>query len=408
MITITTSNFRLTFNKSFGAFTPASTSVSLLVPPFSTWAPGAENTLSNLGGTRLDIGCYDTFEACYGNGLGWGPISRDGLAVWDDLNSVKLSVVPEPSLGYPWFEGPSTDAADYFVFAGGLDFRGAVADFGRASGLPPLPPAYAFGVWWSTWLDFSEGEVEAVVLAEYAARGLPLDALVLDMGWHIQPHAPNCSSWGGFSWNRQLFPAAEQWVRSLRAGASAAGRPLAVLLNGHPDDGIGPCEENYTAFSRVIGADPAVRAKYPCKMGNATWVRALQATMLDPKGLTAWWTDCACWGDDESTLLRAPFTHAPPPPHTHSPRRTQIMAVTHPHPTAYPSPPLRAVLRLISATCPRRNCCGPITFTTMPSPLRALARWCCHATEALARSATGSAFLATRKAHGTHSHTRSR
>ena len=41
----------------------------------------------------------------------------------------------------------------------------------------------------------------------------------------------------------------------------------------------------------MIGEDPALKAKYACKMSNSTWVGALQATMLDPKGLSAWWTD---------------------------------------------------------------------------------------------------------------------
>ena len=293
LINITTAGVQVLYNRSAsgGAFAPGSLSVTLLSPPFSVWAPGAVG--STLGGTRLDLGCYDSFAACYSNGLGWGPLSRDGWALWDDTNSTKMSTDIEPAVGFPWFaaQPASADAQDLFLFAQGLDFAAGLRDFARVSGPPPLPPYSAFGVWWSLWYDFSEGEFDRLVLQEYASRNLPLDVAVLDMGWHIQPHITNCSSWGGFTWNRGLIPAAEAWVAGLRAGSSPTGAPLAVLLNGHPDDGIGPCEENYTAFSQAIGADASVHAKYPCDMSNATWAGALVDTMLRPKGLSAWWTD---------------------------------------------------------------------------------------------------------------------
>lgn len=295
VINITTPGIQVVYSRAGGGgFTPGSLTVALLTPPYTVWAPGAVG--ETLGGTRLDLGCYDTFEACYSNGLGWGPLSRQGWALWDDTNSTKMSTENEPSVGFPWFDAAqpaSLDALDLYLFAQGLDFMAGLRDFARVSGPPPLPPYSAFGVWWSTWYDFGEGEFDRVVLQEYADRNLPLDVAVLDMGWHIQPHAPNCSSWGGFTWNRGLFPGAESWVAGLRAGTSPTGAPLAVLLNGHPDDGIGPCEENYTAFSRAIGANPGTRAKYPCDMANATWAGALVDTMLAPKGTSAWWTDYA-------------------------------------------------------------------------------------------------------------------
>jgi len=291
VINITTSGVQVVYTRS-GGFVNGSLSVTLLTPPYTTWAPWTIG--ETLGGTRLDLGCYDSFEACYSNGLGWGPLSRQGWALWDDTNSTKMSTEIEPAVGFPWFDAAqpaSMDAQDLYLFAQGLDFMAGLRDFALVSGPPPLPPYSAFGVWWSTWYDFRESEFDTVVLQEYATRNLPLDVAVLDMGWHIQPQLPNCSSWGGFTWNRGLIPAAEAWVAGLRAGTSPIGAPLAVLLNGHPDDGIGPCEENYTAFSRAIGADPGNRAKYPCDMANATWAGALVDTMLAPKGISAWWTD---------------------------------------------------------------------------------------------------------------------
>lgn len=196
VITIATASFSLRYNKSGEeGFTEFNTEVNLLTEPFSTWKPGADGSTGNLGGTRLDLGCYDDFENCYSNGLGWGPLSRDGWAFWDDTNSTKMDDFPDPSLGFNWFNTTavqSTDLADWFLFCAGLDYRVGLSDFAGVSGGPPLPPYAAFGVWWSTWYAFSEHEFSAVVLDEYAARGLPLDVTVLDMDWHIEPNKPKC------------------------------------------------------------------------------------------------------------------------------------------------------------------------------------------------------------------------
>lgn len=150
-VVVTSSAFRLSFNKTgcdASGFTASNTEVTLLVPPHGSWHPGADGSVDNLGGTRLDLGCYDTFAACYSNGLGWGPLSRGGWALWDDTNSTKIAASADPALGFAWFNTSapaSVDAADWFLFCAGKDYRAGVADFGAVSGQPPLPPYAAFG-----------------------------------------------------------------------------------------------------------------------------------------------------------------------------------------------------------------------------------------------------------------------
>ena len=301
-LVLATSALRLTYNRSAaagggggggggGGFdAPGALGVELLSAPFSTWTPGASDA-ANLRGTRMDLGCYDTFDSCYSNGLGWGPLSRDGWAVWDDRSSVRLQA------SGAWWAGPTTLLEDLYMFAHGLDYAAALRDFAAVSGGAPLPPAAAFGVFWSTWYDFSETEFEVTVLDEYVQRGLPLSAVVFDMGWHkTDNNDSRCPDWGGFSWNTSLFPrespgSSPSFVQFLQSDANPLGHGLAVLLNGHPDTGISPCEDNYTAFCDIVGVDAAARALLPCDMGNATWVGALQQTMLDPKLISWWWTD---------------------------------------------------------------------------------------------------------------------
>ena len=152
---------------------------------------------------------YDTFEACYSNGLSVGPLSRDGWAVLDDTGGVRMDTAAQPAMGIPWYSsehrcdpahpgvcGPT--ATDWYFFGHGHSYRDAMADFAMVSGAAALPPRAAFGVWWSTWYDFSQSELTETVLQGYADHGLPLDVVVLDQGWHTlappawHPSNSNC------------------------------------------------------------------------------------------------------------------------------------------------------------------------------------------------------------------------
>jgi alpha-glucosidase (family GH31 glycosyl hydrolase) len=55
----------------------------------------------------------------------------------------------------------------------------AVAVAGRI----PLPPRYAFGVFYSRYWAYSDEELMDDIVGEYAARGISLDTLVVDMDW---------------------------------------------------------------------------------------------------------------------------------------------------------------------------------------------------------------------------------
>ena len=185
-LVLETAALRLAYNRSAaagggGSFAaPGALSVELLAPPYSTWTPGASEA-GNLRGTRQDLGCYDSFDDCYSGGLGWGPLSRDGWAVWNDTSSLRMR--PDGGAGGsgPWWDGRTTLLDDLYIFGHGLNYTAALRDLAAVSGGPPLPPAAAVGVWWSTWYDFSESEFEQVVLQQYAQRGLPLSAVVFDM-----------------------------------------------------------------------------------------------------------------------------------------------------------------------------------------------------------------------------------
>ena len=133
-------------------------------------------------------------------------------------------------------------------------------------------------------------------------------------------HNASCPDWGGFSWDLKRFPderagSSPTFVSWLESDANPLGHGLSVLLNGHPDTGIAPCEANYSAFCAMIGADPGKGALLPCNMSSAQWAFALEKTMLEPKGISWWWTDyggCAdvTWPTDWPLTWSAGCDHA--------------------------------------------------------------------------------------------------
>ena len=186
-----------------GAFTARSLSITLTADG-TVWHPGDVDT-GNLRGSRLDVGCYATFESCYSNGLSPGPLSKAGWALMDDSVGVRMETENNPVVGFPWYSsaypcdaetgicGPST--SDWYFFGHGHRYREAMRDFALVSGRASLPPRVAFGVWWSTWYNFTSYELTHTVLDGYKEHGLPLDVVVMDMEWHTvtAPSFRKCS-----------------------------------------------------------------------------------------------------------------------------------------------------------------------------------------------------------------------
>ena len=60
----------------------------------------------------------------------------------------------------------------------------ALGDFVHVAGRIPLPPRFAFGVWWSRYWAYSDQELDELVKG-FRENDTPLDVLVIDMDWHL-------------------------------------------------------------------------------------------------------------------------------------------------------------------------------------------------------------------------------
>lgn len=245
---------------------------SELVNPFD--AVVARRT--NLGGTARTLDTVDGATT-----VDDGLASRLGIAMLDD--SASFLVGPSGEL-----TAPQPGHVDLYVFTHGRDHAQAVRDFYRLTGPPPMIPRYAFGNWWSRFYRYTQPEYEQL-MDRFEREHLPFSVAVIDMDWHVTA-VDRCygHGWTGYTWNRELFPDPEGFLRGLH------DRGLAVSLNVHPADGIRAFEDCYPAACEVLGRDPGDELPIDFDLTDPDFVRAYFEVVhhpLEDLGVDFWWID---------------------------------------------------------------------------------------------------------------------
>ena len=230
-------------------------------PP--VWTPG-ETPSGNLLGTQhsldgttgwQDLRCWmpDSDGSHTHNGLpgqcSLAPISRDGWAIYEDATNT----VVDPSTGWISTErgGKSRDASDIYMFAHGLDYKGALRDYSLVAGSVPRIPRFLLGVWWSRYWPYTAEDLLEIA-EEYASHTLPIDTLVSDMAWHY--HNESTIEWGGYAWSPELFPEHALFQASLKE------RGLNTVLNLHLDEVHYGADPGYFEFANKLGISNATLA----------------------------------------------------------------------------------------------------------------------------------------------------
>lgn len=240
---------------------------------------GTIRTLDELDNVTLACGAHAPDAHCAA-----GLVSRSGWALVDDSGA---PVLDDKDDWWTALEAPhsllrSRSEHDFYLFAHGADFRGALRDYSRVAGRAPLPARRNLGVWFTRWYDYSSSDVRGVV-EELAGEGVPLDVLSLDMNWHSK------FDWTGYSWDRQLFPFPADtlgWLRERGVGACA---------NLHDASGVLASEERFGAFCAALGLDPQrAGSAVPFDLTNRSYAHALSDELLLPlqdDGIVSWWID---------------------------------------------------------------------------------------------------------------------
>src|ERR1017187_4073222 len=291
-------------------FTHDNLSLSLVVDGKPvTWRPGTID-LQNLRGTTrtLDGALGEKTKEPIGNGF----ISRSGWAIEDDttrplFDSADFRFLAGMKSPWPWvMERPAGERQDWYFFGYGHNYRKALGDYVKVAGRIPLPPRFAFGAWWSRYWDYTDQELDALVQG-FHENDIPLDVLVIDMGWHISGDQLKAAGqvdqsnhqlgWTGYTWNKVLFPDPDEFLKKIHAEG------LKATLNMHPASGVQPWEQAYSAMAAAMGVNPATRKAIPFDIADkkyATNYMDLLHHPLEKQGIDFWWLD---WQQEQHTSM---------------------------------------------------------------------------------------------------------
>ncbi len=240
----------------------------------SVWRFGDDGT--NLGGTARTL---DNADGAVD--LEPGVLSRWGYAVLDD------SLMPVVD-GTGWVQPRNGERTDLYFFGYGRDYRDAVRALYAISGPTPVLPRFALGTWWSRYHRYTAEEYLAL-MDRFAAEGIGFSVAVLDMDWHVVDVDPaHGSGWTGYSWNRELFPDPEGFLRNLHE------RGLRVTLNVHPADGVRAFEDVYPDMAHALGRDPAAGDPIAFDVTDPDFLAAYFGVLhrtLERQGVDFWWID---------------------------------------------------------------------------------------------------------------------
>jgi len=306
MLTLSTDALTLAYSTSIdGQFSADDLSISITVDGKQVvWHPGDTDSENLQGTTRtLDGALGSKTQQPIEPGL----ISRSGWVVVDDstrplFDSTDFRFIGGEKSPWPWaMARPANEAPgryqDWYFFGYGHDYKKALGDFVKVAGRIPLPPRFAFGVWWSRYWAYSDQELDELVKG-FQENSTPLDVFVIDMDWHtskeqLQAMGEKDQSgyelgWTGYTWNKVLFPDPQAFLERLH------DEGLKTTMNLHPASGIEPWEAAYPAMARAMGIDPATKKYVPFDPTDKKWAANYFDLVLHPlekQGVDFWWLD---------------------------------------------------------------------------------------------------------------------
>ena len=295
-VSIDTGKMRLRYRNDGLPFNAANLEVSFLQGTQSkSWKPGQVNS-GQLGGP------LSTLDFLSGPvNLPPALLSRDGWALVDDSGKAIRPdgwIAPRPGGGPPSADNlPKNADLDWYLFAYGNDYHGALKALATVSGRVPMPRKEVLGSWYCRFYPYSSSGFRELARG-YEQHDFPLDIMVMDMDWHTRSGATSThlyagdAGWTGYTWNRQLLPDAEKLIGDFKE------RGIFVPLNDHPHDGVRDHEEAYPDFMRSLGQTPAKGNNVEFNAGDKRYMDAFFAAAHNSKeaaGVDFWWLD---WQQD--------------------------------------------------------------------------------------------------------------
>lgn len=135
---------------------------------------------------------------------------------------------------------------DTYVFMYHRDFGNCLQSYFTLTGMPPLIPRYALGIWWNK-NDFYYFDDIQKLLNGFNRNKIPLSVLLLGDNWHLKDKNNLQRFNSGFTFNRELFYKPEELAIYLHD----RGVKLGLCLD--PSEGIHPHEPKFDDIAKAVG-----------------------------------------------------------------------------------------------------------------------------------------------------------
>ena len=176
---------------------------------------------------------------------------------------------------------------DGYVFAYGHDYQRALSDLATLTGPPLLLPRWAYGVWYSEYIDRTAADYRDTILPAFRANRTPLDVLVTDTDFKSP------STWNGWEMDSAKYPDPKAFFDW------SAAQGLHNTLNIHPsilDSDPQFAAAQATAHNKLTKNPSCGNGCYTFDWGDPDQLKAylnLHADM-DRQGNDFWWLDWCC------------------------------------------------------------------------------------------------------------------
>ncbi|MFG2421190.1 TIM-barrel domain-containing protein [Streptomyces sp. NPDC048448] len=219
-----------------------------------------------------------------------GLLSQDGWYLLDDTPSALYDTASRKVTQRPGHGGEPYQ--DGYVFGYGHDYKRGLTDLATLTGPPALLPPWAYGVWYSEYIDRTAADYENTILPKFRSEGVPLDVLVTDTDFKA------VNSWSGWEIDTAKFPDPKGFFDW------SASQGLHNTLNVHPsilasDPQFGQAMATAKGKLQKGGCAADADVTHDCYIFDFADPDQLKAYMdlhrtMDQQGNDFWWLDWCC------------------------------------------------------------------------------------------------------------------
>ena len=207
-----------------------------------------------------------------------GLYSTDGFVSLDDSNNLEIAAD-----GY--LINPNPNKVDIYLFMYKRDFGLCLKDYFNLTGYPELIPRSALGIWWNRERIYNYDDTKNIVKT-FNRNGIPLSVLLLSEFWHIKDKSNYNLYKTGFSFNKELFPNPDEFIKSMHDAGVSVG------VNIDPVEGIRKEEERYLNFAKELNVADGVTIPFNVmdKAFMNTFIKHVVDNLVN-LGIDVFWLD---------------------------------------------------------------------------------------------------------------------